>query len=388
MAPIIDLLSLIIFLFWIIKGVDLIVGHALYVPNVKKLDGGHAAGDVTPKVSIIFGTRDEGPTVREAIETMLAQDYPSFEVIAVDDRSSEAHRALLRSFEGKKNFKLVQVDHLEEGWLGKTHALYRGYLESTGEWLLFTDADVRFHPHAIHSAMHAVRKWHLHHLTLFPRLIVKNYLETLFISVFTLAFNLYYRPWHARFPSSRSFCGIGAFNFVNREAYETIGTHKKISFQIADDVMLGKRIKQHGFKQLIAFGYEIISVRWVEGFSGIINSLKKNAFAGFHYRMSLLFAATLASLILNVLPFCMIFISSHPFHLYACGTAIWIIFLIYLERIRYDRWTLLAFLGYPIGSLLLLVVLWVSAISVLRQGGVNWRDTFYPLKELRKHHAL
>ena len=384
-------LALAILFFWLVKGLELIVGVLFLIPALKKPSfSPHpfpASGSI-PKVSIIFGAKDEEHKIRDAVLSMIQQDYPHFEVIAVNDRSTDSTVAILGTMPKSERFRVVNITHLPEGWLGKTHALYQGYQLSSGDWLLFTDADVQFDSSTLRSAINAVQKYHLDHLVLYPRLMTKSYVEAIFIHTFTFFFYLWYRPWAARFRYDPAFVGIGSFNLVKRSIYEAIGTHQDLALQVADDMMLGKRIKSSGYRQMLMNGQELLTEHWVEGFQGVMDCLRKNAFAGLHYSIPFLVFLSFMLFLFDILPFIGVFFAGPPasyFFMVSAG----MIFLIYGVQHKFDRQSLATFPAHPLGSLLMLAIMWRSALTILKEGGVWWRDTFYPLellKEAGKNH--
>ena len=157
----------------------------------------------------------------DAIETMLALDYPRYEVIAVDDRSDDATGAILEAAAKKDaRLKTVRVDSLPAGWLGKPHALEKAYEQSSGEWLVFTDADVHFRPDLLRRviALAEMKGWD--HLTLLAAPKLHTFGEKMALTFFGICFLLGTRPWRANDPKSRGYTGIGAFQIVRRGAYE------------------------------------------------------------------------------------------------------------------------------------------------------------------------
>lgn len=375
-------LSIFIFLYWVLKGSELLIGFLFLIPQLKKDSKSALALEASPKVSLIFAACNEEKKLKETLSSMLAQNYPNFEVIAVNDRSTDRTLEIMKEFEGTPNFKMVNIEELPDGWLGKTHALYQGYLVSSGEWLLFTDADVFFESYALKSSMEAVENWKLDHLTMFPNSVIKKIIEGVFIRYFITAFCLRYRPWAARFSMSRAYAGVGAFNLIRRSTYETIGTHKKVALSIDDDLKLGKFIKRNGFRQMLAQGKELVSVQWVSGWRGVMQSLQKNGFTGFGYNMRYLVLGSMLILAFDVAPFVFIFCVRPP-TLYFLAGSIFMIFLIYLLWQKFYRKSIWLFPVHPLGALVCLLVLWHSAFSALIRGGVTWRGTFYPLKSLR-----
>ena len=314
---------------------------------------------------------------------MLAQDYPDFEVIAVNDRSTDLTLQGIKAFEKNPRLKVLNVSELPDGWLGKNHALYQGYRASRGEWILFTDADVVFDKGTLMAAVKMAKIYQLDHLVLFPKLIFKSWIEIFFSHSFLLAFFRRYRPWAARNARSKNYIGIGAFNFLRRSVYEKIGTHQKLAFEVLDDMELGKLVKQGGFKQMAAFGKDFISVRWVEGWQGVMKSLEKNAFAGVDFSIMFLLMITTATILFDVLPFVLVFFA-HGTVFKLCLATLFYILGVYLATFKTNHWSLLIFPFHSVGFGLLLVVIWRSALRVIKEGGIRWRDTFYPLNRLRR----
>jgi hypothetical protein len=371
------------FLYWLIRGADLIIGTLFCVPRLSAVSEAQPHSVSTPKISVILAARNESKHIGDAVRKLLLQNYPNFELITVNDRSDDDTLSILQAIQDPR-LKVVDITTLPKGWLGKTHALYQAYLASSGEWLLFTDADVKFDPATLRDAIDTVQQRSLDHLALFPKVELVSYLETIFVAYFTLTFNMRFRTWAARFRRSRAFVGIGAFNLVRRTAYEKIGTHKSIALDIADDMMLGKRIKQAGFRQMGMNGDRHISVRWVEGARGVMNSLHKNGFRGLNYNLLHLIVISCGMLVVDTLPFIGLFFAhGDAFYLFA-GTVL-CVGLVYGVGALYVPATILAYPAHPFGSLLFMTILWRSAISAIRDGGVGWRGTMYSLEELKKN---
>ena len=378
-------LSLAVFAGWLWKGGEILIGGIFLTP---RLGDGPAPDSPAPlpKISVIFAFRNE-PAMESALDTLLAQDYPDFEVIAVNDRSGDEASRRLRA-RGSDRLKVADVRELPAGWLGKTHALCEGVRASGGEWLLFTDADVRFGPGALARAVGMIHKEKLDHLVLFPRMVLRGLWEGIYVSAFIISFWMRYRPWAARFRRSRAFVGVGAFNMVRREVYDRIGTHEAFCMEVADDMMLGKLVKEAGFRQMAASGERFVSVRWAEGFKGIVASIRKNAFTGFHYNSAFLAVGVTAAVVINLSPYAAAIWGDGAARVSGL-LAIGIIFLVYLGMARHmGVRALVYFLAHPAGVLLFLGVVVYSAVSVSRQGGVIWRGTFYSLEELKRHHKM
>jgi len=363
---------------WWLRVLDMAIGSLFLVPELRSQK--IFLPPRPSKVSVLFAAKDEAHTVRPALESLLAQDYPDYEVIAVNDRSGDGTGEALRSFSDPK-LRVIDVTALPGGWLGKTHALSRAHAASGGEWLLFTDADVLFAPSALSRAVSAALERRVDSVTLFPELARGGFLEEAFVNFFAHQFNLRYRPWAARFKAPLFYAGIGAFHLVSRRAYEAAGGHARLALEIADDMMLGKIVKAAGFRQILLSGRGEVSVRWVVGWRGVLSALHKNAFRGLDYSVGLLLAGTAVIFLTDVLPFTLLFSTAwRPWALTMCAAVL----VSYLAAARHERRALLTYPAHPAVALLFLFILWRSSVAALRDGGVRWRDTFYPLDALRR----
>lgn len=371
----------IVALFWILSGLDLIYGVLFRIPVLSR--NSQPPLSHFPKISIIFAARDEGKHIREALQSFLALDYPDFEVIAVNDRSSDQTLSVMQSLKDAR-LKIIDIKSLPSGWIGKNHALHQGYKVSTGEWIVFTDGDVTFQdPKTLRQVAAFAENGKWDHIALLPHMILKGFLEKIFTTAFGMGFYFHYRPWAASNPRSKSHIGVGAFNFIRRSVYEKLGTHQSFPMNVLDDMELGRRVKLNGFRETAVFGHELISVPWVEGWTGILKSLEKNGYAGVGYNLGVLTFLTGLSFCLNFLPFWLLFAGNGSERIMAAA-AVSALFLVYAALQRHHKKTLPVFFFHPLGCALVLFVLWRSALLALRQGGVKWRDTFYSLNQLKK----
>ena len=349
-----------------------------------------ADSDATPALSVVLAACNEEEKLPAAFRTLLAQEYPgAFEIVAIDDRSADATPALLDDLaaEGAGRGVRVMVLHLTElpqGWLGKTHALYRGAQAAEGRWLLFTDADIHFAPDALSRAVRFAEEERLHHLVSFMRLDLRGFWENVFGLTFSFFFFLKFRPWRVRNPKTKEYLGVGGFNMVRRDAYASIGTHRAIALEVADDMELGRRIKNAGFASEVIGAGDLISVRWQEGFSGLMNGLTKNAYAGLDYKPSVVVRSSLLLFGAVVWPLFGVFLATDRRARagYAASTAILI--GLGLKHARAAKIPPAYALTLPLSSLLLITVMFRSMYVTEKNGGITWRTTFYPLKTLRE----
>src|ERR1700730_13088796 len=366
---------------WVIQGIRASVGMARlpWLPGAPPLSPGGA-----PLVSVIFAARDEAEKLPGAIQTLLSQDYPEFEVVAVNDRSQDQTPAILHDLErAKPNLKVIDIANLPPGWLGKPHALVAGLEQSRGEWLVFTDADVHFAADVLRRAVAMAQDRQWDHLTLLTSIEMRGFWETTAITYFTLGFVIGNEHWQASNPRSGRYAGGGSFQLVRRSAYEKSGGHRRLRMDVIEDMKLGKLIKMAGLRSGVAVAQDLIRVRWHSGVRNVVRGVTKNMFAACHYNALFALVAMSLPLIMSVLPFFGLAFATgwaRAFAGIAVGTAI----LIHGAMIWSTSASPLYAFTHPLGAVIFSWMLARSAIATLLRGGVVWRDTFYPLEDLRK----
>jgi glycosyltransferase involved in cell wall biosynthesis len=231
-----------------------------------------------PRISLIFAARDEEEKLPAALATLTAIDYPNLEIIAVNDRSQDRTGKILDEFAlSHERLRVAHVDALPTGWLGKTHALQTGYERSTGEWLLFTDADVRFSRDVLRRAVTLMNERTLDHLTLFGDVEMKGFWEKVLITFFGLTFHVATDPYHVSNPDSWTYVGVGAFQLLKRSVYESVGTHRRLAMEVVDDMKRGKIVKQAGFRSSVGLAQEAVVVRWHAGLGNLVRGVPKTS---------------------------------------------------------------------------------------------------------------
>jgi glycosyltransferase involved in cell wall biosynthesis len=278
---------------------------------------------------------------------------------------------------------VVHVKELPQGWLGKPHALEKAYEAATGEWLLFTDADVRFQPDALRRAITLVKQRKLDHLTLLTDVEMSGFWETVLLTFFGMAFHLGNNPGGAHNPNSSAYVGVGAFQLTSRAAYEASGTHRRLAMEVVDDMKLAKMIRQAGFCSGVGVSEEAVIVRWHAGLGNLINGTTKNFFAAFGYNLPFAIVGLVGMLVVNIVPFFGLALGGGWIRL-LCGAAVLMALAFHAGVDVAMRVTPLYALTEPLGALLFCYMLLRSVVVTLWQGGVTWRDTFYPLEELKR----
>jgi len=376
-----------------------IVEAALGMPSVADVslpewDRNPVSPSGNPRVSIIVPARNEEDSVEQALNTLLALDYDNYEVIAVNDRSTDRTGEIMERLSKNPHFSQNQgevghplhvIHHTElpPGWLGKTHAMWTAANEATGDWLLFTDADVLFKPDSVRRALAYAEAQRADHVVLFPRMIMMRPGEYMMIAFFQTMFTFGHRPWKVADPSTDDHMGVGAFNLVRRRVYESVGTYAALRMEVLDDMKLGKVVKKAGFAQRNVFGGDLISIRWAQGALGVVNNLTKNFFAVLSFQWWRTVISALGLAFLNFGPFAGVFLA-HGWARLPYGVALASMALIYLGMSWRSAVPVYYFFLHPASTALFIYTLLRSMVLTLWNDGIEWRGTRYPLEELRK----
>jgi glycosyltransferase involved in cell wall biosynthesis len=377
-----------------------IVDAAIGLPSVADIskpewDRNPGGSSANPRVSIIVPARNEEEDIAPSLTRLLQLDYDNYEVIAVNDRSTDRTGEIMERVAGNPHFSqstremghpLLRVIHHQElpsGWLGKAHAMWTATNEASGEWILFTDADVLFKPDSVRRAVAYGEAEQADHVVLFPQMIMKRPGEYMMIAFFQTMFVFGHRPWKVADPRSRDHMGVGAFNLVRRSVYEAVGTYEALRMEVLDDMKLGKVVKNAGFRQRNVFGGDLISIRWAQGAMGVVDNLTKNFFAvlSFQWPRTLISAFGLA--FLNLAPFLGVWLA-HGWERLPYAVALGSMFLIYLGMSWRSGVPAYYFLLHPVSTALFIYTLLRSMFVTLWNDGIVWRGTRYPLEELRK----
>ena len=368
-------------LFWTTYGLKVAYGAAR-LPWLR--DYASAADSDCPRISVLFAARDEEKKLPGALATLVAQDYPRLEIVAVDDRSSDATSRILDEFAANHSqLCVVHVRELPPGWLGKPHALQKAYETSSGEWLVFTDADVKFQPDALRKVVSLVNGRKLDHLSLLGNVDRSGFWDTVLITFFGMSFQLATDLYQVSNPSSRSYVGVGAFQMLKRGAYEACGTHRRLAMEVIDDMKLGKLVKQAGFRSGVAVAQDTVSVEWHMGLKNLVLGLEKNFFAAAGFSLGMVALQIVTLLLFNVAPLLgLAFGGGWVRALAAVSLVISLCFHLGGDLVM--RVSPLYCFTLPLGALLFSYILLRSTALTLKQGGIYWRDTFYKLDDLRR----
>jgi glycosyltransferase involved in cell wall biosynthesis len=342
-------------------------------------------------VLIVVPAKDEADSIGVCLDRLMQLNgLSNYKVVAVNDRSSDATGAVMHEAAARHSVRIEVVDitHLPEGWLGKNHACWAGAQRGfsalpTAKYVLFTDGDVKFHPDTVAESITWMRRKKIDFMTLIEDSEYENVLEAAYLLMFGI-FLVFFsaRPWMLFKKKGRNFMGNGAYLLSTRDAYELTDAHKTLRLEVVEDMRMGLLMRAKGLRCAAAVGLDRIRRRWQPGFTGIFRGLLKNFFAGFEYNIGLTIMGVLFFPFVILGPWICLFFG-YP----SVGVAglLMLMLCFYLAgRCSHLPW-FTSFLLSPITALTASANLATSAFRTLKDGGVRWRGTLYPLSELRAH---
>lgn len=337
-----------------------------------------------PSVAIIIPVRDEEEDLEHALQSVCNLNYANYRIVVVNDRSTDRTGEILERFKTSyPQLTIVTITTLPECWLGKNNALYKGYQHSDEEWMLFTDADIKFHPDMLGRVMSYAVDQRLDHLCVLPEVKSRSMLFNSVLATFTIMLMIHLKPWDARNPKSKAYVGIGAFNMVRRDAYEKSGTHERIKLRADDDLRLGLQMKQSGFRQDVLMGMGYVQLEWYKNLRQFSNGLLKNALAPADFNITKTIASIVFILISIALPMPVMFIFGSTAIRLMAGLML-LFHIIYMTIVPPNKWWY-AFM-IPFAGFFIALSFLRALVKTVKQGGIYWRDSFYSLEMLRSQN--
>jgi len=329
-----------------------------------------------PLVSIIIPARNEARTLPRLIPSLLAQQYPAFEVLVVDDESTDGTASVARAH----GARVVSAGPLPAGWVGKPHACAVGAAAARGEWLLFTDADTWHAPDSLATALHYVRSEALEALSLFTRQECGTLWERLLLPYAYQQFFAGVDAHAVNDPRHGSALLNGQYLLIRRDAYARAGGHASVQNSIVEDVAFGALLKRSGVYYRFARGEALVSVRMYHGLRAIIAGFSKNSFR-FARQEPRRGALVILSTLLSAAP---VFAALNAIRRGRLTETLWTIFPGYLIGVaalapwqrRCATHTALP-LAQPLSALLFQAIAFGGLWSALGRGRTRWKGRRY-----------
>ena len=341
-------------------------------------------------ISIVVAAKDEAENIEACIRTLLDQDYPNFEIIVCNDRSSDdTGRIVERIAADDARLRVVHIDELPDGWVGKCNAMMTGIRRARGEWICMIDADCRqTSRRTLSVAMQYALDTQADLLSVLPVLEMRGFWENVVQPVCGGVMIIWFHPDKVNDPGKRNAYANGAFILVRRPAYEAVGTHKALRGYLMEDMHLARLIKQSGHRLRVVRGGGLYTVRMYTSLRQILLGWSR-IFLGTFGTLGRLTVALLVLLINGVLPYGAAALGlslagagvEPSGWWWACGIAgcaaaamqLSVIFRFY--RLAGAR-RLLCW-SYPLGCLMGIIALAMSLSKLRRGARVVWRGTSY-----------
>jgi chlorobactene glucosyltransferase len=261
-------------------------------------------------ISVCVPARNEERNIRACVEGILAQDYPNFEVIILDDRSIDATPEILRELAARDDkVKLVHGSDLPEGWAGKPHALFQASASARGDWLCFVDADTFLSPDALSACYAKAMETEADMFTIMTFQILGSFWEKVVMPIVMTALSVGFSPRKVNDPNSKDAIANGQFILIKRAVYDAIGGHASVKNQIVEDKAISERVKWNGYRLIVANGYSVARTRMYTSLPEMWEGWTKNIYLGLSDRSSMMllgafgaFVAVVAALILPLWP--------------------------------------------------------------------------------------
>lgn len=324
---------------------------------------------LTEKISILIPFRNEEKNVTDCLESILSQDLDNYEIICLNDNSEDRTGEILYEFSQKYPLiKVIKGKSLPESWIGKNWACYQLAENSSGDYLVFLDADVRLKRNAISSALSKLKELDVSMLSVFPTQLMKNLSEFLIVPSMNwllltfLPLKFVYKFSHPSFVAAN-----GQFIVFERNAYFSIGGHESVKNKFVEDMELARLFKKNGYRIVTLLGGDLIFARMYASFKNAINGFSKNFFPGFntsYFKFSLFIVLIFFN---YVLPFAFVLISID--YLFIIG-------MIMLQKviisIKSHQNVLINFLLVPI-QLIFVIIVGFRSMIFTSKGKLEWK---------------
>ena len=337
-----------------------------------------------PKLSIIIPACNEEQHIEQAAKTILSQDYPNLEIVLVNDRSTDNTGDIINQLAlNDDRITAVHIKTLPKNWLGKVNALSEGKKHVTGDWMLITDADIHYKPGVLRKAVSYVLDKKIDHLALMPNVEMNSFGLEMAINTFGLVFLLTTRAAMINKPNSKHAIGVGAFNLVKTEVFNKTPGFEWLRMEPVDDMGVGLMMSNVGAQTHFALADKDLSLGWYHSIAEMFKGLEKNLFgAGPGYSVIKLFTQIAPLWGLVAAPF-LAFYSDNVWLWSLATTAVVLYFIFSIFFVRRKRTETFSLLLFPVGLILISLMMMWAAFRCVKNGGIDWRGTHYSTAELR-----
>jgi glycosyltransferase involved in cell wall biosynthesis len=342
----------------------------------------------SPKVSVILPARNEGRYIARCLDSLLGQDYPNFEIIAINDSSTDGTGEIMKAY-AANDLRVMHIDASPkpEGWTGKNWACYQGFLRARGELLIFTDADSKHLPSTMSLAVGHLMSENLEALTAVPRLICNDFWTKMTLPVLATFLHTRFSPIRVNDPNTKTGYFFGSFFIITRSTYEAIGTHEGVKEELVEDGALGGKVKASKFRMKMVRGESHIDAVWARDLSTLWQGLRRLMIPIYYQDKVNAYMMAMAVFFILFAPFASL--PYLPVASFAGNTSFQILFVLQISAIALIMVTTaaqcrLAIFESPVYAFAaplsgaLISLSFMSAIAdAKKKGAVSWRDRKY-----------
>jgi hypothetical protein len=390
LSPELNVLALVAGILWLVVFAWLtsilltLYGLSRRQPLLPTNDLAMTASDV-PLVSVLVPARNEQHRVLpECIRSILAQDYGCFEVIAVNDRSTDATGEILDTIaESDSRLRVFAGEEPPAGWLGKSYAMQQAFRHSRGEWILATDADMIFDKAALRTAMASTLDRQGDAMTLIPYFEALSFWERVMIPTWVWVLVMFTLCYRISNPKTQGAVGIGGFFLMRRSVLERVGGYEALKEEVLEDVRLAEMIKRSGARLFTEHAPGLLRTRMYRNFGEMWECSTKNWFAGMKFSLPFAMSGVCSMYLMSVVPPLVALASALGL---AAGrrASLWLLFipaaLSWLAQVlvlalssRASEVSPAYALTAPLGLGLLYAMLFDSSIRITSGKGVTWK---------------
>lgn len=346
-----------------------------------------------PMISVCIPARNEERNIRACVEAVLNQTYPNFEVIVLDDRSTDSTLEILRGVAAQNDkLKIINGSDLPSGWAGKPHALYQAAnaCDERNEWLCFIDADTFLAPEALASCYIKAVETNADLFTMMTKQITETFWERVVMPLVMTALSVGFSPRKVNDPKRKDAIANGQFIFIKRSVYDAIGGHESVKDQIVEDKAISEKVKWSGYRLIVADGMQVARTRMYTSLAEMWEGWTKNIYLGLREQIGLIvlgafgaLVTVIAALVLPLWPLLGL--------LWLLRSGGWIAIVIILEALilwgvliyvramvaqdmNIPRWYALT---TPLGAAIFAAMMFTSTWKVISGQGVTWRGRKY-----------
>ena len=344
-----------------------------------------------PMVSIIVPARNEERYIRKCVDSLVKQDYHDFEIILVNDESSDKTLEIMNEYQNSySTIKVLNVNRPDADWTGKNWACYQGYLNSKGDLLLFTDADSYHSENTLSLVVQNIKHYRLDAITVMPRLLCNDFFTKVTLPLLTIFMHTRFSPLKVNDAKSKLGYFFGSYFLIKRDTYEQVGSHASVKHEIIEDGALGKKVKEGNFKMRMVRGESYVQTIWARNASELSKAIDRLVIPMFMENRLKLSLLSIVLFFLLIFPFLIVSLLLtlsiiHPYILnfvilLLAGITLVILFLANLIQI-----TMTLFLNkfYSLGLIIGATIIVSRFISRLIRSNrisiVNWRDRVYKI---------